>query len=76
MQEVLSQRLKTCRKEQKYTQKEVAIYCDITETAYQNYELGTREPKLSILIRIAGLYRVSLDYLVGLTDDPTPYQRK
>lgn len=76
MQEVLSQRLKTCRKEHKYTQKEVAIYCDITETAYQNYELGTREPKLSILIRIAGLYRVSLDYLVGLTDDPTPYQRK
>lgn len=75
MQEVLSQRLKTCRKEHKYTQKEVAIYCDITETAYQNYELGTREPKLSILIRIAGLYRVSLDYLVGLTDDPTPYQR-
>ena len=67
--------MKTCRKEHKYTQKEVAIYCDITETAYQNYELGTREPKLSILIRIAGLYRVSLDYLVGLTDDPTPYQR-
>ena len=69
MQEVLSQRLKTCRRNHKYTQKEVAIYCDITEKAYQNYELGTREPKISILMRIAKLYQVSLDYLVGLKDE-------
>jgi transcriptional regulator with XRE-family HTH domain len=72
MQEVLSQRLKTCRRNHKYTQKEVAIYCDITEKAYQNYELGTREPKISILMRIAKLYQVSLDYLVGLKDTPDP----
>lgn len=72
MHEVLSQRLKTCRRNHKYTQKEVAIYCDITEKAYQNYELGTREPKISILMRIAKLYQVSLDYLVGLKDTPDP----
>ena len=72
MQEVLSQRLKTCRRNHKYTQKEVAIYCDITEKAYQNYELGTREPNISILMRIAKLYQVSLDYLVGLKDTPDP----
>ena len=72
MQEVLSQRLKTCRRNHKYTQKEVAIYCDITEKAYQNYELGTREPKISILMRIAKLYQVSLDYLVGLKATPDP----
>ena len=72
MQEVLSQRLKTCRRNHKYTQKEVASYCDITEKAYQNYELGTREPKISILMRIAKLYQVSLDYLVGLKDTPDP----
>lgn len=53
----------------------VAIYCDITERAYQNYELGNREPKLNIIIRIAQFYKVSIDYLVGLTDDPTPYPR-
>lgn len=54
------------------TQGQVAIYCDITEKAYQNYELMTREPKLDILIRIADLYKVSLDYLVGRTDDKHP----
>ena len=65
MREILAERLKACRKEKSLTQMQVAVYCDITEKAYQNYELMTREPKLEILIRIADLYGVSLDYLVG-----------
>lgn len=73
---ILSQRLRQCRKDRKFSQREVGIYCDITEHAYQNYELGTREPKVSILMRIAEFYKVSLDYLVGLTDTPDPYPRK
>lgn len=68
MREKLAQRLKGCRKEKGFTQLQVAIYCDITEKAYQNYELMTREPKLNILIKIADLYGVTLDYLVGRTD--------
>ncbi|MBQ8377599.1 MAG: helix-turn-helix transcriptional regulator [Oscillospiraceae bacterium] len=65
MKKVLAERLKKCRKERGFTQSQVAIYCDITEKAYQNYEFMTREPKLEILVRIADLYGVSLDYLVG-----------
>ena len=68
MREILSKRLKLCRKEKGLTQQQVAIYCDITEKAYQNYELMTREPKLEILVKIADFYEVSLDYLVGRTD--------
>lgn len=63
-------------KEDGYTQRDVSIYCDMTEKAYQNYEVGRQEPKLSIIMRIAEFYKVSIDYLVGLTDDPTPYPRK
>ncbi len=69
MRNTLAERLKQCRKEKGYTQGQVAIYCDITEKAYQNYELMTREPKIEILIRIADLYEVSIDYLVGRTND-------
>lgn len=69
MKNILAQRLKECRKEKGLTQMQVAIYCDITETAYQNYELMRREPKLDILIRIADLYEVSLDYLTGRTSE-------
>lgn len=68
MRRVLAERLKECRKEKGYTQLQAAIYCDITEKTYQNYELMTREPKIEILIRIADLYDVSIDYLVGRTD--------
>lgn len=76
MRDTLAQRLRQCRKECGLTQREVAVYSDITEHAYQNYELGVREPKISILMRIAVLYKVSVDYLVGLTDDPSPVNRK
>ena len=69
MRNILAERLKQCRKEKGYTQLQVAIYCDITEKTYQNYELMTREPKIDILIRIADLYDVSIDYLVGRTDN-------
>lgn len=75
MKNLLAQRLKNCRKELGYTQAQVAIYCDITEKAYQNYELMTREPKLDIIIKIASVYNVSVDYLVGITDEKTPYPR-
>ena len=68
MRKILSERLRELRKERGYTQLQVAVYCDITEKAYQNYELMTREPKLEILIRIADLYGVSLDYLVGRSE--------
>ena len=68
MREILAKRLKECRTNRGVTQQEVAIYCDITEKTYQNYELMTREPKLEIVIRIADYYDVSLDWLVGRSD--------
>ena len=68
MREILAERLKQCRKEKGFTQREVAIYCDITEKTYQNYELMTREPKVEILLKIADVFEVSFDYLLGRTE--------
>ena len=69
MKQILSNRLKACRKDKGFTEVEMAIYCDITEKTYQNYELMTREPKLEILMKIADTFHVSLDYLVGRTNN-------
>ena len=74
--DILAKRLKQCRKNADRTQMETAIYCDITERTYQNYESGIHEPKVSILLKIAQFYGVSLDYLVGLTDEPAPYPER
>ena len=75
MKEVLARRLRECRKAAGLKQWEIAVYCNITEKTYQNYELMTREPKLEILLRIAERYQVSLDYLVGRTDESRPYPK-
>ena len=68
MKIILAHRLRACRKEKGLTQGQVAIYSDITEKAYQNYELMTREPKLEIVVKLAEFFEVSVDYLVGRTD--------
>lgn len=68
MREIISKRLRECRKEQGLAQWEIAVYCDVSEKTYQNYDLMTRQPKLEILIKIADRFGVSLDYLTGRTD--------
>ncbi len=68
MRDILAKRLKQCREDQRLTQREVAVLCDITEKTYQNYELMTREPKVEILLKLANVFHVSIDYLVGRTD--------
>lgn len=75
MQDVLAQRLKECRKKLGYTQIQAAIHADITEAAYNNYERAKKMPRLDILIRIADMYQVSLDYLTGRTDFPSCTRR-
>lgn len=66
-----SERLKITRQEKKITQKYLADYLNIQERAYQNYEYGNREPNIDSLIKIADCLNVSIDYLVGRSDDPT-----
>ena len=61
--------LKRFRKEFILTQKQVADTAQIFPQAYQVYEYG-REPAISILVKLADAYNVSLDYLVGRTDNP------
>ena len=62
--------LKSIRKEKKNTQKQVAQAINITERNYQNYELNEKKPGFDNLIALADYFDVSLDYLVGRSDDP------
>lgn len=47
------------------TQTDIANYLGIKQSSYQNYENGLTEPNISNLCKLADLYSVSLDYLVG-----------
>ena len=60
--------LKSSREAKGLTQKQMAELLNMTERAYQSYELKEREPRLEKLARIAVLLEVSVDYLLGLSD--------
>lgn len=72
----LTQRLRELRQEKNWRQKDVADKLGITESAYGYYEQGRREPSVTVLERLSQIYGVSVDYLLGLTDDPTPLEKK
>lgn len=65
------ERLKELRFSRNLTQKEIADSVGMAPVAYQRYEYGTREPAYQKLIALADYFDVSLDYLVGRSDDPT-----
>lgn len=67
---VFSERLAKLRDSRNLSQKEVAKEFGVVVRAYQRYEYGEREPQLSVLIRMADFYGVSIDYLAGRTDTP------
>ncbi|MEI3604491.1 helix-turn-helix transcriptional regulator [Pseudogracilibacillus sp. SE30717A] len=66
--DLLGERLKDLRDEFGYDQKEMGKKLNITTSAYGYYEQGRNEPPLETLIKIAGIFKVSTDYLLGLSD--------
>lgn len=65
-----SERLKQLRTSRNLTQKQVYTSVKLSMLGYQRYEYGQRTPPLDTLIALANYFNVSLDYLVGRTDNP------
>ena len=61
-------RIEDLRVDNDLTQQDVANILHCQREVYRRYEKGTREMPLSYAITLAKYYKVSLDYLVGLTD--------
>lgn len=66
----LADALKRFRKQFKVTQKVAAEISGVTERVYQSYEYGKVVPTVTVLINLAEHFSVSLDYLVGRSDNP------
>ena len=63
-----SQRLKELRKEKNLTQVELGSMLNYGYTTIANYENGRNHPSLKDIIRIANIFDVSVDYLIGNSD--------
>lgn len=73
---MLLQRLRDLREDMDLYQKDTADYLHCSQVTYSRYELGTREIPLESLNALADFYGVSIDYLMGRTDEKKPYPPK
>ena len=65
-----SDRLKELRKQKSLSQKALGEFVGLSERGIQNYELGNNKPTSDILIKLADYFDVSVDYLLGRSDNP------
>lgn len=65
-------RIGDLRADHDFTQQKVAEYLVCNRWVYARYEHGVREIPVSMVIKLAKLYNTSTDYILGLTDNPSP----
>lgn len=70
------ERIRNLRIDQGLTQKDIADIVNVKQNTYCQYETGVLNYPLDVVVKLAEYYNVSMDYLVGLTDQPEPYPRK
>ena len=59
-----------------YTQAQIAEYLNVKQNTYSQYEIGTLNYPIDVLMKLADFYNVSVDYLLGRTGVKTPYPKK
>lgn len=68
-------RIRDLREDGDLTQKQVAEYLMCDQSLYSKYEREERVLPLEAAIKLAQFYHTSVDYLVGLTSNRTPYKK-
>lgn len=66
-------RIRDLREDNDLKQQTLANYLNCTQVCYSYYERGTHDIPTEVLCKLADFYSTSTDYLLGRTDDPTPY---
>lgn len=64
----MGEKLKSLRIEKKLTQKQVADRIGLAISAVSSYESGTRYPSYDVLVKLARIFHVTTDYLLGVTE--------
>lgn len=60
------QKLKNLRKNAGLTQADLARMLNVTKSVVSYYELQERSPSPDVLVKLAGIFRVTSDYLLGI----------
>ena len=63
-------RLRDLREDKDMNQTQIAAILGMSQTGYSKYEIGRNDIPTDVLIKLADFYSVSVDYLLGRTDNP------
>ena len=63
-------RIRDLREDRDLKQKDMAFLLNCSQQVYSNYELGQRDIPTDILIKLSGIFDVSVDYILGISDNP------
>lgn len=69
-------RIRELREDHDLTQKKVGEILNMSQTGYNQYEIGKNDVPTKVLIKLADYYGTSVDYLLGRTDNIKPYPPK
>lgn len=69
-------KIRDLREDKDLTQQQMAEFLNITQATYSRYESGDLDIPSAVLIKLSEFYNVSIDYLLGQTDNPKPYGGK
>ena len=64
------ERIRALREDSDLTQTKIAEILHCSQRVYSDYECGKVDPPTAILIKLADFHNVSIDYLLGCTDNP------
>ena len=68
-------RIRDLREDKDLTQKQIGQVLNMSQTGYNQYEIGKNDIPTKVLIKLANFYNTSIDYLLGLTNEVKPYPR-
>lgn len=67
---MIYKRIRDLREDRDKTQTQLARALNCSQQVYSNYELGQRDIPTDILIKLSKYYNVSVDYILGVSDNP------
>lgn len=73
MSKKFNERLKELRINSNLSQGKLGDMLNLNQRTISHYEIGIYEPTIDVVIKIASIFNVSTDYLLGLTDIKKPF---
>lgn len=73
---IVLKHLRDLREDRDLSQTDMADILRVHQTTYSNYELEKLNMPKETLIKLSEFFHTSVDYLLDLTDEPSPYPRK